>query len=213
MSGERRRKTKGHYYGAFSIFLFAQKQSIYSSVLQHKYIRKELYYILLGTKKKKKKKSDEGGTDRLSTSAVRIDLFNYFINSYVTSITYTEIQQNTGERGWGPTQGPLARAPPWMSQNQTVKCTLLLSINREATLKKKKYSGERMLEPGEKQKRKKEELKRKGRGLGREGSGELSPAFSCVECGVKVLCRRGQSEIVCNSKSYYQISYGVYSSV
>lgn len=54
MSGERRRKTKGHYYGAFSIFLFAQKQSIYSSVLQHKYIRKELYYILLGTKKKKK---------------------------------------------------------------------------------------------------------------------------------------------------------------
>lgn len=32
-------------------FLFAQKQSIYSSVLQHKYIRKELYYILLGTKK------------------------------------------------------------------------------------------------------------------------------------------------------------------
>lgn len=52
MSGERRRKTKGHYYGAFSVFLFAQKQSIYSSVLQHKYIRKELYYIL-GTKKKK----------------------------------------------------------------------------------------------------------------------------------------------------------------
>lgn len=40
----------------FSVFLFAQKQSIYSSVLQHKYIRKELYYILLGTKKKKKKK-------------------------------------------------------------------------------------------------------------------------------------------------------------
>lgn len=39
----------------FSVFLFAQKQSIYSSVLQHKYIRKELYYILLGTKKKKKK--------------------------------------------------------------------------------------------------------------------------------------------------------------
>lgn len=52
MSGERRRKTKGHYDGAFSVFLFAQKQSIYSSVLQHKYIRKELYYSLLGTKKK-----------------------------------------------------------------------------------------------------------------------------------------------------------------
>lgn len=71
MSGGRRRKTKGHYYGAFSVFLFAQKQSIYSSVLQHKYIRKELYYILLGTKKK----CDEGGIDRLSTSAVRTDLF------------------------------------------------------------------------------------------------------------------------------------------
>lgn len=133
--GGRRRKTKGHYYGAFSVFLFAQKQSIYSSVLQHKYIRKELYYILLGTKKKK---SDEGGTDRLSTSAVRIDLFNYFINSYVTSITYTEIQRNTRGRRWGPTQGPVTHAPPWVSQNQTVKCTLLLSINREATLKKKK---------------------------------------------------------------------------
>lgn len=79
-------------------FLFAQKQSIYSSVLQHKYIRKELYYILLGTKKKKK--SDEGGTDRLSTSAVRIDLFNYFINSYVTSITHRD---TTGH--WRPPLG------------------------------------------------------------------------------------------------------------
>lgn len=65
----------------------------------------------------------------------------------------------------------------------------------------------------EKKKESEEELKRKERGLGREGSGELSPAFSCVECAVKVLSRRGQSEIVCNSKSYYQISYGVYSSV
>lgn len=165
MSGGRRRKTKGHYDGAFSIFLFAQKQSIYSSVLQHKYIRKELYYILLGTKKKKKR--DEGGTDRLSTSAVRIDRFNYFINSYVTSITYTEIQQNTGVGAEGPPKGPPARAPPWMSQNQTVKCTLLLSINREATLKKKKYSGERMLGPGKnKKKRKKEERKRRGEGWG-----------------------------------------------
>lgn len=99
---ERRRKTKRHYYGAFSVFLFAQKQSIYSSVLQHKYIRKELYYILLGTKKK----CDEGGTDRLSTSVVRIDLFNYFINSYVTSITYTEIQQDTRRVGQGPTRAP-----------------------------------------------------------------------------------------------------------
>lgn len=58
MSGGRRRKTKGHYYGAFSVFLFAQKQSIYSSVLQHKYIRKELYYILLGTKKKNVMKAE-----------------------------------------------------------------------------------------------------------------------------------------------------------
>lgn len=39
-------------------FLFAQKQSIYSSVLQHKYIRKELYYILLGTKKKNVMKAE-----------------------------------------------------------------------------------------------------------------------------------------------------------
>lgn len=129
----------------YRFFLFAQKQSIYSSVLQHKYIRKELYYILLGTKKK----CDEGGTDRLSTSAVRIDLFNYFINSYVTSITHRD---TTGpwRPGWGPARAPRTR-PTRTSQNQTVKCTLLLSINREATLKKKKYSGERMLEPGGKQ--------------------------------------------------------------
>lgn len=58
--------------------------------------------------------------------------------------------------------------------------------------------------------RKREELKRKGRaGVGRGGS----PALSCVECGVTVLCQQGQSEIVCNRESYYQISYGVYSSV
>lgn len=35
----------------FFRFSFCTKQSIYSSVFQHKYIRKELYYILLGTKK------------------------------------------------------------------------------------------------------------------------------------------------------------------
>lgn len=67
-SGERSRRTKGHYDGAFfffSVFLFAQKQSIYSSVLQHKYIRKELYYILLGTKKKKKKSDEAELTDSL----------------------------------------------------------------------------------------------------------------------------------------------------
>lgn len=41
----------------------------------------------------------EAELDRLSTSAVRIDLFNYFINSYVTSITYTEIQGDAGGCG------------------------------------------------------------------------------------------------------------------
>lgn len=54
-----------------------------------------------------------------------------------------------------------------------MKCTLLLSINREATLKK--YSGERMLEPGKKKKGKKKEKRgteEKGKRGGREGSGE-----------------------------------------
>lgn len=44
-----------------------------------------------------------------------------------------------------------------------------------------------MLEPGKggkKKERKKEELKKKGRGRGGKGLG-VSPAFSCVECGVK----------------------------
>lgn len=56
-----------------------------------------------------------------------------------------------------------------------MKCTLLLSINREATLKK--YSGERMLEPGKKKKekkRKKEELKKKERGVGGKDLGSKS---------------------------------------
>lgn len=51
-----------------------------------------------------------------------------------------------------------------------------------------------------------------GPGPGREGSGSKS----CIELrGMwsELLCRRGQSAIVCNSKSYYQIGYGVYSSV
>lgn len=42
------------------------------------------------------------------------------------------------------------RSPPhpsWLPQNQTVKCTVLLSINREATLTKK-YSGRRKPGPG-----------------------------------------------------------------
>ena len=75
----------------------------------------------------------------------------------------------------GTHAGPYHTPSP-MSQNQTVKCTLLLSINREATLKKKKYSGERMLEPGRKKNNNnntesEEELKKKERGPGREGSG------------------------------------------
>lgn len=39
----------------FPVFLFAQKQSIYSSVVQHKYIRKELLLYFSGHKKKEKK--------------------------------------------------------------------------------------------------------------------------------------------------------------
>lgn len=113
----------------FSVFLFAQKQSIYSSVLQHKYIRKELYYILLGTKKNVM----EAELDRLSTSAVRIDLFN---------ISSTAMSQASRTQRYKGTPGGAAGCvqPPrlsWLSQNQTVKCTLLLSINREATLTKK----------------------------------------------------------------------------
>lgn len=70
-----------------------------------------------------------------------------------------------------------------------------------------------MLEPGKKKKKEKRGTEEKGRRTGEGGIWGGSPAFSCVECGVKVFCRWGQSEIVCNSKSYYQISYGVYSSV
>jgi hypothetical protein len=56
-----------------------------------------------------------------------------------------------------------------------VKCTSLLSINREATLKKKKYSGERSGNQENKQKTekkkekgKKKEVKRKERGWRRK---------------------------------------------
>lgn len=141
-------------------FFFLHKNSPFIQVFSSTSTLERSFIIFFWAQKK----CDEGGTDRLSTSAVRIDLFNYFINSYVTSVTYTEIQQNTGGRGWGPTRGePPSRAPPWMSQNQTVKCTLLLSINREATLKKKKYSGERMLEPGKQtnEKKKKQQPQRR----------------------------------------------------
>lgn len=58
--------------------------------------------------------------------------------------------------------------------------------------------------------REEEEPKRK-----RAEGGKIleGPALSCVECGVKALCHRGQSEVACNSKRYYQISYGVYFAV
>lgn len=60
------------------------------------------------------------------------------------------------------------------------------------------------------EKREEEEPERK-----RAKGGKIleGPALSCVECGVKALCHRGQSEIACNSKRYYQISYGVYFAV
>lgn len=68
------------------------------------------------------------------------------------------------------------------------------------TIKKKKIRKER----------EEEEPKRK-----RAEGGKIleGPALSCVECGVKALCHRGQSEVACNSKRYYQISYGVYFAV
>lgn len=61
-----------------------------------------------------------------------------------------------------------------------------------------------------KNKREEEEPKRK-----RAEGGKIleGPALSCVECGIKALCHRGQSEVACNSKRYYQISYGVYFAV
>lgn len=64
---------------------------------------------------------------------------------------------------------------------------------------------------------KKNKKRERGRGTKKkEGQGGKileGPALSCVECGVKALCHRGQSEIACNSKRYYQISYGVYFAV
>jgi hypothetical protein len=61
-----------------------------------------------------------------------------------------------------------------------------LSINREATLKKKNtvVKGAATRKTNKKRKkRKKKEKKRKSRE--RKEGGEGSPAFSCVECGVK----------------------------
>lgn len=64
---------------------------------------------------------------------------------------------------------------------------------------------------------KKNKKRERGRGTKKkEGKGRKipeGPALSCVECGVKALCHRGQSEVACNSKRYYQISYGVYFAV
>ena len=61
-----------------------------------------------------------------------------------------------------------------------------------------------MLEPGRKNNNNSQKRNWRKRKEGQEGKGRgLSLAFSCVECAVKVLSRWGQSEIVCNSKSYY----------
>lgn len=75
-------------------FFFLHKNSPFIQVFSSTSTLERSFIIFFWAQKK----CDEGGTDRLSTSAVRTDLFN-FINSYVTSITYTEIQQNTGGRG------------------------------------------------------------------------------------------------------------------
>lgn len=80
----------------------------------------------------------------------------------------------------GTHAGPYHTPSP-MSQNQTVKCTLLLSINREATLKKKKKKKNTVVkgcwnqeENNNNNRESEEELKKKERGPGREGSGSKS---------------------------------------
>lgn len=136
----RRRRTKGHYDGAFFFFpfFFLHKNSPFIQVFSSTSTLERSFIIFFWAQKNVM----EAELDRLSTSAVRIDLFNYFTNSYVTSITYTEIQGTPGGAA-GCVRPPRLS---WLSRNQTVKCTLLLSINREATLTKK-YSGRRMLGP------------------------------------------------------------------
>lgn len=71
--------------------------------------------------------------------------------------------------------------------------------NKQTTIKKKIRK--------ERERKRNQKERAKGRKIP-EG-----PALSCVECGVKALCHRGQSEVACNSKRYYQISYGVYFAV
>lgn len=121
-----------------SVFLFAQKQSIYSSVLQHKYIRKELYYILLGTKKKKEKKKNVMKADLTDFLHLLYALTFFLIISSTAICHKHHVHRDT--RGRRAVQQAVCGPPrpSWLSQNQTVKCTLLLSINREATLTKKK---------------------------------------------------------------------------
>ena len=61
-----------------------------------------------------------------------------------------------------------------------------------------------MLEPGRNNNNNSQKRNWRKRKEGGEGKGwGVSPAFSCVEYVVKVLSHWGQSEIVCNSKSYY----------
>lgn len=84
-------------------FFFLHKNSPFIQVFSSTSTLERSFIIFFWAQKKK---CDEGGTDRLSTSVVRIDLFNYFINSYVTSITYTEIQQDTRRVGQGSTRAP-----------------------------------------------------------------------------------------------------------
>ena len=111
MSGGRRRKTKGHYYGAFSVFLFAQKQSIYSSVLQHKYIRKELYYILLGTKKKMWWRRN---WQTFYICCTHWPLYNYFITA-MSRASLTQRYNRTWGRGGGDPRRAFSHPLPQIS--------------------------------------------------------------------------------------------------
>lgn len=76
-------------------FFFLHKNSPFIQVFSSTSTLERSFIIFFWAQKKK---CDEGGTDRLSTSAVRIDLFNYFINSYVTS---NHVHRDTTERQAG----------------------------------------------------------------------------------------------------------------
>lgn len=56
----------------FSLFFFAQKQYIYSSVLQHKYIRKELVCIIVFWAPKKKEINQEDGMEAERTDFLHL---------------------------------------------------------------------------------------------------------------------------------------------